>query len=82
MATRSIPFTGLACSAGDGFGLGRALRRVPGVIEAYVNPVTDTIYLTVDPDHFSDAEASRVITAYGAREVRHARSGPSDEPAR
>lgn len=72
MVTRSIPFTGLACSAGDGFALERALRRVPGVIEAYVNPATDTIYLTVDPDRFSEAEASRVVTAFGAREILHA----------
>lgn len=69
VTTRSIPFTGLACSAGDGSALERALRQVPGVLEAYVNAATDTIYLTVDGDRFSDAEASRVVNSFGAREA-------------
>jgi len=65
-----IPIVGLACSAGDGLALERALSRVPGVTDAYVNCVTDTAYLDVEPAWFSASEAARVLEALGAREIR------------
>lgn len=72
-----IPIIGLACSAGDGLALERALSRVPGVTDAYVNCVTDTAYLDVEPEGFSAAEAARVLEAFGAREIRRRESTTS-----
>lgn len=70
-----IPIAGLACSAGDGPALERALSRLPGVTQAYVNCVTDTAYLDVQADTFLPAEAARLLEAFGARDIR-GRGGP------
>lgn len=71
MAARiRIPIAGLACSAGDGPALERALSRLPGVTDAYVNCVTDTAYLDVEAGKFMASEAARVLEAFGARDIR------------
>ncbi len=70
-AGRSIrlPLFGVACVAGDRLPLERALRGVAGVFDAYVNPVTESAHLTVDPDLFQRSEAVDVLERFGARTV-------------
>lgn len=70
-----IPLVGLACSAEDGPALKRALSHVSGVTDAYVNCVTDTAYLDVEPEGFSATEAARVLEAFGAKGIRRRPSG-------
>jgi len=65
--TVRIPIVGLACASGDRLPLERGLSSVPGVVEAYVNPVDEAAYLTVDPQEFRMAEAVAVIRRFGAR---------------
>jgi len=64
-----IPFVGLACAAGDRLPLERRLSRVPGVLDAYVNPVDEAAYLTVDPERFRLEDAEAAIERLGGRAV-------------
>lgn len=64
-----IPIVGLACASGDRLPLERGLSSVPGVTDAYVNPVDEAAYLTVAPQEFRIGEALAVIRRFGARPV-------------
>lgn len=57
---------GLSCAA-EAAGLERRLRRVAGVEEATVNPVTDRAYVTYDPDRVAPAALVAAIEAAGYR---------------
>ena len=46
-----IGIAGLTC-AGEAPGLERCLRRVAGVEQASVNPLTEEAYITFDPNRF------------------------------
>lgn len=65
-ATLRIPIVGLPCAAGDRIPVEKALRRVPGVIEAYVNPADESAYLTIDETHFQLPVAVETIESFGA----------------
>lgn len=45
----TIPISGLRCAGSECYTLERALRRVPGVVDVYVNPVTEIAYIDYDP---------------------------------
>lgn len=66
LQTARLPLFGLACVAGDRLPLERALSRMPGVIAAYVNPVTESAHLTVDPEAFDIGRAVETIERFGA----------------
>lgn len=66
---RRVPIVGLACAAGDRLPLEGALQKVPGVLDAYVNPVDEAAYLTVDPQRFRMADARTAIERLGGRAV-------------
>ena len=53
--------------AGEGAGLERRLRRVAGVRQVNVNPLTETVYLTFDPAQTNPAELEFVVRAAGYR---------------
>lgn len=61
-----LPAAGLSC-AGDAPILARKLRKVAGVIDAHVNPMTETAYIDFEPGRFSVADATAVIRAFGCR---------------
>lgn len=69
LRTVRLPLFGLPCAAGDRLPLERALSRLPGVIAAYVNPVTESAHLTVDPEAFDIQGAAGTIERFGARTV-------------
>ncbi len=69
LRTIRLPVIGLACVAGDRLPLERALSRLPGVITAYVNPVTEGAYLTVDPESFDLERAIATLERLGAKTV-------------
>jgi cation transport ATPase len=65
-----IDVTGLSCAA-DAVGLERRLRRTPGLERVTVNPVTESVYATFDPDRLSLAALQAEIewVGYGIRHV-------------
>ena len=58
--------TGLSCAA-EAVGLERRLRRLAGVENVVVNPVTDLAYVTYDPERFEPAALVAAIEAAGYR---------------
>lgn len=66
-ATRiELLVAGLRCS-GEAPVLSRKLERIPGVVQAYANPVTEIAYIDILPDDFSLEEAVHVIRRFGCR---------------
>lgn len=61
----TIALLGLGC-AGEAAPLERRLARVAGVRQAYVNPVTDTIYAEVNGDEAEDRLRS-IVESSGFR---------------
>lgn len=61
-----LPATGLRC-AGDAPILARKLRKVAGVVDVHVNPMTETAYIDFVPGRFSAREAADVIRDFGCR---------------
>lgn len=57
---------GLSC-AGDAPVLARKLEKLPGVVAALVNPVTETAYIDVEEGTFSLEDATRVMREFGCR---------------
>jgi len=45
----TIPISGLRCAGSECYTLERALRTEPGVVDVYVNPVTEIAYIDYDP---------------------------------
>ncbi|MGE0160822.1 MAG: YHS domain-containing protein [Gemmatimonadales bacterium] len=74
--TVRLPLLGVACAAGDRLPLEKALRRVPGVLEAYVNPVDEAAYLTVEPTSFVLEDALAAVDRLGAKTPPPFRRGP------
>lgn len=44
----ALPFAGLSCAA-EAVGLEHQLRQIDGVVRATVNPITETVYVCLDP---------------------------------
>ena len=61
----TVPLHEVGCSGGSAAAIERMLARVPGVVTAYVNPVTDTAYLDVDETHFDPALLKRNMQELG-----------------
>jgi cation transport ATPase len=55
----TIPISGLRCAGSECYTLERALRRVPGVVDVYVNPVTEMAYIDYDPPLAGQASVMR-----------------------
>lgn len=67
--TVRIAVVGLPCAAGDRLPVERALSRVTGVLDAYVNPVDEAAYLTIEPGRFRVEDAVAAIEGFGARGI-------------
>ena len=65
--TVRIPLIGIACSAGGRIGLEQALEDLRGVTSTYVNPVTESAHLQIDPWRFDVERAVEVIERFGVR---------------
>jgi hypothetical protein len=55
----TIPIAGLRCAGSECYTLERALRREPGVVDVYVNPVTEIAYIDYDPAMTGQASLMR-----------------------
>jgi copper chaperone CopZ len=60
-----IPILDLAC--GGALGLEHAIEKVPGVLNVYVNPATETAYIECDPMRYDPVKISAVIEETGFR---------------
>ena len=51
MKTRRVTvfIYGLGCGGGGALTVERALAKVPGMVQVYVNPATETAYVEYDP---------------------------------
>lgn len=61
----TIGIDGLAC--GGALSVERAIARLPGVIRVYVNPLTETAYVELDPIRVSEDRIIAVVTGLGLR---------------
>lgn len=61
---------GLACGGGGALAVEQALARLPGVVRAYVNPLTEMAYVEIDPDAASEQQLVAAVTDLGLRPGR------------
>jgi len=61
----ALPVIGLSLGGCGALTLERAICRLDGVAEAYVNPATETAYVTFDPDPVTEDAIRRTIRTLG-----------------
>ena len=64
----TIAIDGLAC--GGALTAEQAIARLPGVIRAYVNPLTEMAYVEIDPTRASEEQIVAVVADLGLRPGR------------
>ena len=69
----TLPIFGLTCGGGGALTVERSLERTPGVLEVYVNPLTEMAYVQYDPATTGPRDLLAAIEAVGFRS-----SGPRD----
>jgi cation transport ATPase len=69
---RTLGVTGLTPGAGDALKVELALEQIPGVVHAYVNPVTEMAYIEYDPEQASEDLLAAAIESAGFRTVPRA----------
>ena len=75
--TTTLMLENAYCLGGSAQTLEQALREVPGVRRAYVNPVTEAAYVDFDADQCTDADLIRVVESLGIKVGRrHSRPDP------
>jgi hypothetical protein len=55
------------CAGAGTSAIQSALMRIPGVLDAYVNPLTDIAYIDYDPTRCTPAELTKALAAEGLR---------------
>jgi Cu+-exporting ATPase len=63
----TMPIYGLACGGGGALAVERALARTPGVLRAYVNPLTEVAYVEYDALQMSPAHLIAAVERAGFR---------------
>jgi copper chaperone CopZ len=61
---------GLTCGGGGALGVERAIAGLPGVVRAYVNPLTEMAYVEIDPTIFSEEQLVTTVADLGLRPGR------------
>ncbi len=69
---RTLAVAGLKHGAGDALKVELALEQIPGVVHAYVNPVTEMAYIEYDPEQTSEDLLAAAIESAGFRTVLRA----------
>jgi copper chaperone CopZ len=60
----------LTCGGGGALTAERALARLPGVIQVYVNPLTEMAYVEIDPQAASEQQLVAEVAKLGFRPGR------------
>jgi copper chaperone CopZ len=63
--THTVPIIGLSCGGGGALSLEHALGEMDGILTAWVNPATETAYVTLDPERILMRDVIRTIEACG-----------------
>src|SRR5512141_2302359 len=61
----TLPIDNLGCGGGGALAIERALTQAPGVMQAYVNPLTEMAYIVYDPAEANGAQLAAVIERFG-----------------
>lgn len=61
----TLGVTGLKPGAGDALKVEQALEQIPGVVHAYVNPVTEMAYIEYDPEQTGEDLLAAAIESTG-----------------
>lgn len=67
MSNLRVPLSRLGCAASTRLAVEARLATLPGVLSVYLNPVSEVLFLQVDPKVFNSAAARAVIEGFGAR---------------
>ncbi len=67
--TTTLFIQGLGCGGGDARTAERALARVPGVVRAYVNPLTESAYVAFEASICSESALRTQLQRAGFRAV-------------
>lgn len=71
--TTTLMLESTVCSGGSAHTVEKILQEIPGVLRAYVNPVTEAAYVEYDADQCSEADLERAVQSAGV----HALHPPS-----
>ena len=71
----TLAIFGLTCGGGGALSVERALQRLPGVIQGYVNPATEMAYVEYDPDQTDLPALEKAIEWAGCRTILPGGSG-------
>jgi copper chaperone CopZ len=63
----TLSIYGLGCGGGGALTVERCLARIPGVLRAYVNPLTEMAYVEYDPSLVGPGQLSDAIERTGFR---------------
>ena len=68
----TLPIYNLGCGGGGALAIERALTKAPGVLQAYVNPLTEMAYIVYDPTAANPEQVAAVIDriGYGAPRLK------------
>jgi len=69
-----IPISGLGCGGGGAVTLERAIASMAGVRRVYVNPATETAYVSAEPDAVDIPALVHIIDEAGYRAGRPVRA--------
>ena len=63
--TTTVMLENAECAGGSAHTVEKALRDVPGVLRAYVNPATEAAYVEYDSDRCSEADLEGAVESIG-----------------
>lgn len=64
----------LACGAGSALVVEKVIREVPGVLDVYVNPATETAYVEYISDEASEESIAEAVRKTGHKTVLPSRT--------
>lgn len=67
--TTTLLLENLRCAGSTAHSLEAVLMRLPGVLRAYVNPVTESAYVEYDSDRCTECELTRAAKSLGVHAV-------------
>lgn len=67
--TTTVMLENAECAASSAHTVERALRDVPGVLRAYVNPATEAAYVEYDADRCNETDLAIAVQSLGARSL-------------
>ncbi len=63
--THTVPILGLSCGGGGALSLEHRLEKMDGIVTVWVNPATETAYVTLDPERILMRDVVQAIEKCG-----------------